>query len=89
MGQSDLLLQNGSVTMTADEQRKEGELNCRDAEKAVDKAIKLGLEMAIEALPKEMENTKEESNSDWFYGTGFNSALSLSKENINQLRNTK
>jgi hypothetical protein len=29
-----------------------------------------------EKLPKEMINTKEESDSDWFYGLGFNACLS-------------
>jgi len=40
VGQHELLMQNGSVTMTAMEQRKEGEYNCRDAEIAVDETAK-------------------------------------------------
>ena len=37
-GQYDLLTQNGSVTLTADQQRKEGTYNCRDARIAIEKA---------------------------------------------------
>lgn len=35
-GQHHLLTQNGSVNLTASQQREEGESNCRDAKKAVD-----------------------------------------------------
>ncbi len=31
-------------------------------------------------LPKELTNTKEESNSDWFYGLGWNHCLSELKK---------
>lgn len=36
-GQHHLLTQNGSVNLTASQQREEGKYNCRDAKKAVDR----------------------------------------------------
>lgn len=36
-GQHHLLTQNGAVNLTASQQREEGEYNCRDAEKAVNR----------------------------------------------------
>ena len=36
-GQHHLLTQNGSVNLTASQQREEGNYNCRDAKKAVDR----------------------------------------------------
>ena len=36
-GQHHLLTQNGSVNLTSSQQREEGEYNCRDAEKAVNR----------------------------------------------------
>jgi len=47
-----------------------------DIEKFLKESIK-------EILPKEMINTKEESDSDWFLGYGFNICLKQIKDRIN------
>lgn len=37
---------------------------------------------AIEMLPKEMEQTKEESDTEWFLAYGYNQALNDCKQSL-------
>ena len=36
-------------------------------------------------LPKEMQNTQDESDNDWFYGFGFNSSLIIIRQILSDL----
>jgi hypothetical protein len=60
-------------------------------ESALEKSYTQGAKDAIEACRLEkMENTKDESTSDWFYGYGFNQAVETLDENIQKyLQNSK
>ena len=40
---------------------------------------------AIEMLPKEMEQTKEESDTEWFLAYGYNQALNDCKQSLPQV----
>lgn len=53
--QQHLLTQNGHVTLSPQQQRQEGEHNCRDAERAVDQASEWYSQKLIEANEKAWE----------------------------------
>jgi hypothetical protein len=44
-----------------------------------------GVRDAMAGVPEEMENTKGESNSDWFYGYGHNTAVRTMREHCQSL----
>lgn len=44
-----------------------------------------GITAALKVAPEKMTQTKSESNSDWFYGSGNNSAIEAYTANIKKL----
>ena len=60
-GQSHLLTQNGSVTLSAGQQREEGEYNCRDAQKAVERTE----QFFLKAIASAVEAMKVDRDDSW------------------------
>ena len=71
------------ITDLIDEFRREnneGGLGMLDPEPVADAIMQLFRTTIEDCLPEELVNTKDESNSDYFYGYGFNAAIAATRE---------
>ena len=56
---------------------------CRLADERYEKGKQDAQEEFMKCLPEELVNTKDEADSDWFYGTGYNACIADIKSKLN------